>query len=59
METDIEYVRRKLNDVRFSRGAIAKDFGMQRFRLDKIAKGGDANVGLVELLAIYLRKLAE
>ena len=55
MESDIEYVRRKLQDPIYNIGAIANQLGIQRYRLDKIIKGGDAKFSLIETLCIYFK----
>lgn len=56
MESDLEYVRRKLKEPIYNIGAVANQLGMQRYRLDKIIKGGDAKSSLVETLCIYFKE---
>lgn len=55
METNLEYVKRKLQDPIYNIGAIANQLGIQRYRLDKIIKGGDVKFSLVEILFIYFK----
>ena len=58
METNLEYVRRKLNEPQCNVGALADRLGIQRYRLDKIAKGGDVKFRLVESLYVYFKNSA-
>jgi len=50
--------RRKLQDPIYNIGAIANQLGIQRYRLDKIIKGGDAKFSLIETLCIYFKDSA-
>jgi|LakMenE18May11ns_1017448.scaffolds.fasta_scaffold6921294_2 hypothetical protein len=59
METQLEYVRRKLNDPKMNIKAVGIELGINRYRLDKIAKGGDTNYALVESLYIFFKASAE
>lgn len=59
METNLEYVRRKLNDPKINVKAVAAEIGINRYRLDKIAQGGDVKFSLVEALYIYFKNIAE
>ena len=59
METNLEYVKRKLNEPQCNVGALADRLGIQRYRLDKIAKGGDVKFSLVESLYVYFKNSAE
>lgn len=56
MESNFEYVRRKLQSPIYNIGAIANELGIQRYRLDKIIKGGDAKSSLIETLNIYFKE---
>ena len=58
METQLEYVRRKLNDPKINIKAVAAEIGINRYRLDKIAKGGDVKFSLVESLYVYFKNSA-
>jgi hypothetical protein len=58
MESDFDYVRRKLQNPIYNIGAIANQLGIQRYRLDKIIKGGDAKFSLIETLRIYFKDSA-
>lgn len=58
MESDLDYVRRKLKDPIYNIGAIANQLNIQRYRLDKIIKGGDAKFSLIETLCIYFKDSA-
>lgn len=58
METQLEYVRRKLNDPKINIKAVAAEIGINRYRLDKIAKGGDVKFNLVESLYVYFKNSA-
>ena len=55
METQLEYVRRKLNDPKINIKAVAAEIGINRYRLDKIAKGGDVNYALIESLYLFFK----
>ena len=55
METQLEYVRRKLNDPKINIKAVAAELGINRYRLDKIAKGGDVNYALIESLYVFFK----
>jgi hypothetical protein len=55
METQLEYVRRKLNDPKINIKAVATEIGINRYRLDKIAKGGDVNYALIESLYVFFK----
>jgi hypothetical protein len=55
METQLEYVRRKLNDPKMNIKAVAAEIGINRYRLDKIAKGGDVNYALIESLYLFFK----
>jgi hypothetical protein len=55
METQLEYVRRKLNDPKMNIKAVAAELGINRYRLDKIAKGGDVNYALIESLYVFFK----
>ncbi len=55
METQLEYVRRKLNDPKINIKAVATEIGINRYRLDKIAKGGDTNYALIESLYVFFK----
>jgi hypothetical protein len=55
METQLEYVRRKLNDPKMNIKAVAAEIGINRYRLDKIAKGGDVNYALIESLYVFFK----
>lgn len=59
MESDFDYVRRKLQDPIYNIGAIANQLGIQRYRLDKIVKGGDVKFSLIETLCIYFKDSAK
>lgn len=58
MESNLQYVVRKLNESRCNFSAIQRDIGISRYRLDKIAKGGDIKFSLVECLYIYFKNSA-
>ena len=58
METQLEYVRRKLNDPKMNIKAVAAEIGINRYRLDKIAKGGDVNYALIESLYVFFKNSA-
>jgi hypothetical protein len=58
MESDLDYVRRKLQDPIYNIGAIANQLNIQRYRLDKIIKGGDAKYSLIETLSVYFKNIA-
>ena len=55
METQLEYVRRKLNDPKINIKAVAAELNLNRYRLDKIAKGGDVNYALIESLSVFFK----
>ena len=55
METQLEYVRRKLNDPKINIKAVAAELKLNRYRLDKIAKGGDVNYALIESLSVFFK----
>jgi hypothetical protein len=55
METNLEYVRRKLKDPKINIKAVAAEIGINRYRLDKIAKGGDVNYALIESLYVFFK----
>jgi hypothetical protein len=59
METQLEYVRRKLNDPKINIKAVAAELKLNRYRLDKIAKGGDVNYALIELLYLFFMASAK
>jgi hypothetical protein len=59
METQLEYVRRKLNDPKINIKGVAAEIGINRYRLDKIAKGGDVNYALIESLYVFFKASAE
>ena len=58
METNLQFVKRKLSDPKLNINALAKELGIQRYRLDKIAKGGDVKFSLVESLYVYFKNSA-
>ena len=59
METNLEYVRRKLNEPQCNVSSVANKLSIKRYRLDKIAKGGDVKFSLVESLYVYFKNSAE
>jgi hypothetical protein len=59
METNLEYVRRKLKDPKINIKAVAAEIGINRYRLDKIASGGDSSYALVESLYLFFKASAE
>ena len=59
MESNLEYVQRKLSDPKTNIAAISHEIGISRFILDKMAKGGDVRFSLVESLYIYFKNSPE
>jgi len=59
MNINLEYVRRKLNEPNCNISAVSDILGIKRYRLDKIAKGGDVRFSLIEALYIYFKNSAE
>ena len=59
MESNLQYVVRKLNESKCNISAVSRDIGINRYRLDKIACGGDSKFSLVESLYHYFKNSAE
>jgi hypothetical protein len=55
METNLQFVKRKLNDPKLNINALAKELGINRYRLDKIASGGHVSSMLIESLYLYFK----
>ena len=58
METNLQFVKRKLIDPKLNINALAKELGVNRYRLDKIASGGHVSSMLIESLYIYFKNSA-
>jgi hypothetical protein len=58
METQLEYVRRKLNEPQCNVSSVANKLSIKRYRLDKIAKGGDVKYSVIEMLYIHFKNSA-
>ena len=55
METNLQFVKRKLSDPKLNINALAKELGINRYRLDKIAAGGHVSSMLIESLYLYFK----
>jgi hypothetical protein len=59
METNLQYVKRKLNDPKLNISAVEREIKISRYLLNQIATGNDAKCSLVDLLYIYFKKMSE
>jgi hypothetical protein len=59
METQLEYVLRKLKDERINVPAVAKEVGTSKQNLYNLIKSGDGKASLIEKLADNFKKIAE
>jgi hypothetical protein len=59
METNLQYVKRKLNDPKLNISAMERETKISRYLLNQIANGNDAKCSLVDLLYVYFKKISE
>jgi hypothetical protein len=55
METNLEYVQRRLLEPSVNIAGLSKELGISRFILDKLAHGGEVRFSLVEAIYIYFK----
>jgi hypothetical protein len=59
METQLEYVLRKLKDAQINVPAVAKEIGTSKQNLYNVIKNEDGKASLIDDLASHFRKLGE
>lgn len=59
METQLDYVLRKLNDARINVPAVAKEIGTSKQNLYNVIKNKDGKASLIDDLAAHFKKLAD
>ena len=59
MESNLKYVKRKLNDPKLNISALEREIKISRYLLTQIAKGNDAKCSLVDLLYVYFKQISE
>lgn len=59
METQLEYVLRKLKDDQINVPAVAKELGLSKQNLYNVINNGDGKASLIDKLAEHFRKLGE
>jgi hypothetical protein len=55
METNLQYVQRRLSEPSVNIAGLSKELGISRFILDKLAHGGEVRFSLVEAIYIYFK----
>ena len=59
METQIEYVLRKLNSKHINIMKMAKDTGVNRSKIYRIKNGGESSATAMQKLFDYISRLAD
>jgi hypothetical protein len=59
MESNLQYVQRKLNDPKLNISALVREINVSRYLLNQIAIGNDAKCNLVDLLYEYFKEISE
>ena len=59
METQLEYVVRKLNSEHINIMRMAKDTGVNRSKIYRVKNGGETSASAMQKLFDYISKLAD
>jgi hypothetical protein len=59
METNLQYVQRRLSEPSVNIAGLSKELGISRFILDKLAHGGEVRFSVVETIYKHFKNNAE
>ena len=59
METNLQYVQRRLSEPSVNIAGLSKELGISRFILDKLAHGGDVRFSVVETIYKHFKNSGE